>query len=1138
MPGTDLIVSVGVKGVKEFNTAFKSMGSVVGDFGSYALSNYKHLGLFLTTIGGSITAVGTQVLQGTKNFEAAMRNVQTVSNAARANLQGVSEEVFRIGQITNTTAEEAARGLYNVVSSGFDGADAMKVLKASLVSATAGLTDTDTAGRAVSAVLNAYALSASEAEDVSDILFQTVNLGVGTFEELANAVGDVAGIAAQVGVPFADVAAAIAAASRAGQNFDEAATGVNRIIQDLLDPTPAMTQMLQELGFETGQAALQTMGLEGVMGSIRKKVGDNAAGYVSLFGRIEAVKTGLALAASEGENYAAVSDQITSKQARAEAAQKAFNIQLKGMNAQAKQLRNSLYIFVQGGLMPILTTFEKVGSVGAKVINFFSKLHPAIKTMAVVGALSFGVFTLLVGLLLLALPRAIIVAAVVIGRYIIAHKAATSQVIQHVLANNLLARSLFNMTKFMTNTNSAISVMRKGMQVGGWIGAITGIIVAFDAFFMSANKVAAGMRLANESMTDAEVTKLAASYGNMISKAQLLRSNAGLLSHDINMLGQILDKVLQTNFSFFTGLDETNKAFKELAKTNPVAARRMIESAKAAGLNAEAIYMMEKALWDVKRAQEETTKTTGLGASKFQTASGQMILLSDDIKEKIDDLRSSALGVSGVFGGMFGDAAEHFGDLKDAATEAAYAVRDANRALKDASEAEADARTDAPKEAAKNQRDLTRALRDRDKLLERKPRRNKGERREDYEARIADELADANERIDDANRRIRDQGKPLQDAINRQTDATARLTDAKKKQAAADEQLIITGDQLLARIKSQQRAQMEFFNNVTKLRQRLGQPGAMMISEVLGHGPKEGGAEAATLAGMSDKDLKEYLSTWKDVQAIATGLAMGDMTGQQPGEIQAKLEELWGQVGGNLGQFLILGAAAGEKSLTDFLQNKLPSQLSAGNMSPLMSNAETLGEALTKSITDPLHAALSDPMIMRIKAVYTDDSARVPGLTMTVDEFKAQGAVPITTLPVTAEPTPPPGGPPAPRAANPLAASGASGGGFGPLDVAKSIANYLVPHHQSGGLFTAREGLAMLHGPEAIIPMGNRTAALRAMQKSGLAAYLGGGGGGGVTDSSTHIQHSYSVGQVVAPDPAAFERWAHNRQRMNSLAGL
>jgi len=116
------------------------------------------------------------------DFEREMRNVASISVSTQKNFDKISDSLIDMSRVVPQSATTLAKGLYEVTSSGFDGAEAMTVLRSSAVAASAGLTTTEVAAKGITAVLNAYGLSGFEASKVSDILFQTVNKGVLSFE--------------------------------------------------------------------------------------------------------------------------------------------------------------------------------------------------------------------------------------------------------------------------------------------------------------------------------------------------------------------------------------------------------------------------------------------------------------------------------------------------------------------------------------------------------------------------------------------------------------------------------------------------------------------------------------------------------------------------------------------------------------------------------------------------------------------------------------------------------------------------------------------------------------------------------------------------------------------------------------------
>lgn len=281
-------------------------------------------------------------------FDQRMRNVNSLLHESAAGLSSMSGEVLKLATELPTGANDLAEGLYDIASSGFDGAEGLTVLDASARAASAGLATTSDSVTAITAVLNAYGLSASSASDVSDILFQTVNLGVLQFSDLTGVIGDVVGMASAARVPIDDVGSAIATMTLTGLSAAESGTSLNRVIQALIDPSEALAGVYQTLGYESGLTALQTEGLYGVMEDLRKATGGSAEEYLKLFPEVRAARAAFALATDEGQTYARVQAEIGDETARLGATQSTLDEQMKSTAAQWTVLTNTLQAGVIG----------------------------------------------------------------------------------------------------------------------------------------------------------------------------------------------------------------------------------------------------------------------------------------------------------------------------------------------------------------------------------------------------------------------------------------------------------------------------------------------------------------------------------------------------------------------------------------------------------------------------------------------------------------------------------------------------------------------------------------------------------------------------------------------------------------------
>lgn len=338
------------------------------------------------------TAVGIMTMRALA-FDKAMRNVNSITGQSEQAFKATEQAVINLSKTLPQSATTLAQGLYDIASSGFQGADGLKILTASATAASAGLTTTEVSARAITSVLNSYGLSAASATDVSDVLFQTVNLGVLSFDELANNLGDVVGIAATAHVSIAQVGSAMATMTLSGLNGALAANSLQNLLQKTIKPSEALAKELKNLGYQSGAQALQADGLRGVMEKLRLATHGNITELLKLYPDLQAARGALALMANEGRNYTKVASQIESGDKRRGATQRTLNEQMKSASNQLQLMRNRLdAVAITGGtkLLPILIALlggmnRLGGQAGQGVVQLAQHLAPAWHDLTGVG---------------------------------------------------------------------------------------------------------------------------------------------------------------------------------------------------------------------------------------------------------------------------------------------------------------------------------------------------------------------------------------------------------------------------------------------------------------------------------------------------------------------------------------------------------------------------------------------------------------------------------------------------------------------------------------------------------------------------------------------------------------------------------
>ncbi|MFI9149469.1 phage tail tape measure protein [Streptomyces sp. NPDC053367] len=316
-------------------------------------------------------ALGVGVAQAIA-LERAMANVMTISQQITAdNVSAFTDEIVELSTQLPQTAEQLADGLYQIVSTGFDGVDAMGILRVAASGAAAGLTTTESA-RALLGVLKAYGLEAGDASDVMDVMFQTVNLGVVSFEELAQQLGDVVPMAAAAGVEFDDLSSALAAITLAGIPAAESATALNMLMTRLMKPTKELKEAVRGLGYESTASAVEQDGLYVVVNKLNRAAGGTAENLANMWRDIRATRAALALAAADGQNYADTYAGIANEVERAGATQRAYEIQMDTTAGQWQLFANqarALGIDVGRALLPALKEIGGALNLFAGAVN-------------------------------------------------------------------------------------------------------------------------------------------------------------------------------------------------------------------------------------------------------------------------------------------------------------------------------------------------------------------------------------------------------------------------------------------------------------------------------------------------------------------------------------------------------------------------------------------------------------------------------------------------------------------------------------------------------------------------------------------------------------------------------------------------
>ena len=235
-------------------------------------------------------------------FQSAWANTTTMLQIGARETDAMRQELMHMSPVLGSSTE-LAKGLYQVLSASVEPAKALDVLAVSAMSAKAGLTDAFTAVDAITTVLNSYKMEAEEAENVSDIMFQTVKRGKTTYEQLAGSLGTVTPIASQVGIGFNEISGALATMTKQGINVNTATMQLRQVMVSVLKPSKEASELAKELGLDFSATALRAKGLSKFLQDVTKATKGDAEAMTMLFGNVRALTGVMSLAGSSAKSF-------------------------------------------------------------------------------------------------------------------------------------------------------------------------------------------------------------------------------------------------------------------------------------------------------------------------------------------------------------------------------------------------------------------------------------------------------------------------------------------------------------------------------------------------------------------------------------------------------------------------------------------------------------------------------------------------------------------------------------------------------------------------------------------------------------------------------------------------------------------
>jgi TP901 family phage tail tape measure protein len=264
----------------------------------------------LTNVGGALTGLAAPVaaafgagVLASNAFSQSVTNTGAVLNLTQDEIAALRNELLTIGGDTVAGPQAVADAYYDIAGGVADASTHMAILDAAIATSEAGNASLTGTTSALIAVMNSYKFSADQASFASDVLTRTVGMGVGTMDEFASALPMVTGLAQSLGIEFDDLGAMTAYLTTQGNTASTATTQLAAMMTALLKPNEKALAALAELGFTSGEAAIEQLGLVGAIEAISGTQTAATDGLAAILGTTEALRGATSLAGDDFDQF-------------------------------------------------------------------------------------------------------------------------------------------------------------------------------------------------------------------------------------------------------------------------------------------------------------------------------------------------------------------------------------------------------------------------------------------------------------------------------------------------------------------------------------------------------------------------------------------------------------------------------------------------------------------------------------------------------------------------------------------------------------------------------------------------------------------------------------------------------------------
>jgi TP901 family phage tail tape measure protein len=384
--GKNTVSGVAKQAIQDVQKAFNDGSATISSKVSAVGSACTQIGASLTPVSMAAQGVIKSTADAAMSFETAMAQVKTIAGDAEVSYKGsmmnMSDAILQLSKDTGIAAEDVALATYGAISAGVETSKSVEFVATANALAVGGFTDMATSVDVLTTTMNAYGEKAGTAEDISNRLITTQNLGKTTVNELASSMGKVIPSASAYNVSVDNLCSAYVAMTKGGIATAESTTYMKSMFTELGKSGSTVGKILQEeTGKSFGQLMAEGNSLADVIDILGNTVDGDKEKFAQLWGSAEAGTGALAILNGGTADF---NNTMKEMQNSTGAASDAMNMMNDTSAHQLQVAMNNMKnaaIELGGAFSPVMTG---IASAVGTVASAFSNLPQPVQTVIAV----------------------------------------------------------------------------------------------------------------------------------------------------------------------------------------------------------------------------------------------------------------------------------------------------------------------------------------------------------------------------------------------------------------------------------------------------------------------------------------------------------------------------------------------------------------------------------------------------------------------------------------------------------------------------------------------------------------------------------------------------------------------------------